>query len=194
MEQEEPRVHHRRKFTEGLIDTDRILASLDIEHGQTVLDAGCGTGYFSRLLSDEVGENGMVYAVDRNENGFEALRSGPALANVKLVVADFTKDIPIAKGSVDVFYLSTALHLQSGGLVQGLIREIKRVLRPGGTLAIVEIEKREMNFGPPMHLRRTPAELIAAMPFQPVETVKVSEHFYLQVFRNGCHGTEEGVS
>lgn len=185
MRQEQPQMQHRPKFTEGLIDADRILAALAIKQGQSVLDAGCGNGYFSRLFSDQVGGSGVVYAVDINENGFEALRIGSELPNVRIVVADFTQGIPIRDASADLFYISTAMHFQSEEQMQSMIGEIKRVLRPGGMLAIVEIEKHETDFGPPMHLRHSPAELIALMPFKPLDTVKVAEHFYMQLFRNG---------
>ena len=40
-----------KKFTEGLLFEKRILTALDIRHGQTVIDAGCGTGYMAETLS-----------------------------------------------------------------------------------------------------------------------------------------------
>ena len=40
-----------RKFSEGLLDDERILACLDIGAGQTILDAGCGSGYMALKFS-----------------------------------------------------------------------------------------------------------------------------------------------
>ena len=40
-----------RKFSEGLLDDEGILACLDIGAGQTILDAGCGSGYMALKFS-----------------------------------------------------------------------------------------------------------------------------------------------
>ena len=54
---------HKGRFTEGLLDSERILKALNIKAGQTILDAGCGNGYMSKLFSKEVAQFGKVYAL-----------------------------------------------------------------------------------------------------------------------------------
>lgn len=67
--------------------------------------------------------------------------------------------------------------------MQGFIAEVLRILKPGGRLAIVEIEKKETPFGPPLESRWSAEELKKIVPMDPVITVPVAKHFYLQVFR-----------
>jgi tRNA A58 N-methylase Trm61 len=58
---------HRKKFTEGLLDHELILKALNIRPGQTILDAGCGNGYMSKLFSNEVTQCGIVYALEQDQ-------------------------------------------------------------------------------------------------------------------------------
>jgi len=68
--------------------------------------------------------------------------------------------------------------------MQGFIREVGRLLKPDSTLAIVETEKKETLFGPPLESRYSPEELKQIVPMIPGNTVRVGEHFYLQIFLN----------
>jgi uncharacterized GH25 family protein len=54
----------------------------------------------------------------------------------------------------------------------------------GRLLAIVEIDKKETPFGPPMNRRFSPEELKEIIPLPPAGTARAGEHFYMQVFRN----------
>ena len=47
---EKQRYQHRRKFSEGLLNGELILKTLNIQAGQTILDAGCGNGYMSKAF------------------------------------------------------------------------------------------------------------------------------------------------
>ena len=68
--------------------------------------------------------------------------------------------------------------------MKGFIRESKRLLKPDALLAIVEIEKKETPFGPPLKFRYSPEELKKIVPMVPVSTVPVGNHFYMQIFQN----------
>jgi ubiquinone/menaquinone biosynthesis C-methylase UbiE len=41
----------KRKFSEGLLDTRKIIDTLEIGLGQIILDAGCGNGYMAKKFS-----------------------------------------------------------------------------------------------------------------------------------------------
>ena len=70
------------------------------------------------------------------------------------------------------------------------LNEVKRILKPAGRLAIVEIEKKETPFGPPLASRWSAEELKEVVPMDPVITVPVAKHFYMQVFQK----TDKSVS
>jgi hypothetical protein len=63
------------------------------------------------------------------------------------------------------------------------LQEVKRLLKLNAYLAIVEIEKKETPFGPPLNSRYSPEDLKNIVPFVPVNTVQVGEHFYMQIFK-----------
>jgi ubiquinone/menaquinone biosynthesis C-methylase UbiE len=175
---------HRAKFTEDLLDNDRILKALNIEAGQTILDAGCGNGYMSKLFAEEVTQSGKVYALDRDTCFLNVLRDETQGTNIETIEGDITKKTPLKASSVDLIYISTVIHVFSKTQMQGFLREAKRLLRPDAMLAIVEIEKKATPFGPPLEFRYSPEELKKIVPLVPVDTVQAGEHFYMQIFRN----------
>jgi len=181
---EEERHHHSRKSTESLLNKELILKALNIQIGQTILDAGCGNGYMSKVFSKGVAESGKVYAVDSNTEFVEVLRKETQGTNIEAIEGDITKPTQIDQSSVDLIYLSAVIHRFSKQQMQGFLREAKRLLKPNAVLAIVEIEKKETPFGPPLNIKLSPEDLKDMVPLAPLNTIRVGEHFYLQVFKN----------
>jgi SAM-dependent methyltransferase len=94
------------------------------------LEAGCGTGYFSRLLQMERGL--PVAPIDL---GWEGLRHARSMGVERLVQADALR-LPFAAGSFDVVMsLDVLPHFQPGD-EQRAVDELSRVLDPGGLLVI----------------------------------------------------------
>ena len=67
--------------------------------------------------------------------------------------------------------------------MQGFLKEVNRLLKPSGVLAVVEIEKKETPFGPPLEWRYSPEELVAIIPLVAGNTVPLAAYFYMQLFR-----------
>ncbi|MBN1625169.1 MAG: class I SAM-dependent methyltransferase [Deltaproteobacteria bacterium] len=174
----------RRRFTEGLLDLDAILKALDIKAGQTILEAGCGTGYMSKIFSKEVGPSGKVYALDTDRYFLKILEQETQATNIEVVEGDITGRTGIEDASVDMIYLSTVIYSFSRYKILGFLKESGRLLKQDGLLAIVEMEKKETPFGPPLESRYSPDELKAIIPMRPLDTVQAGEHFYMQIFRN----------
>jgi ubiquinone/menaquinone biosynthesis C-methylase UbiE len=181
---EEKRHQHRGKFSEGLLDNELILNALNIQQGQTVLDAGCGNGYMTKAFSSRVALSGKVYALDHDEHFIGILRQETQGTNVEAMECDITRSIPIDQGSVDLIYISTVIHGFSKPQLRGFLGEAQRLLKPNGLLAIVEIEKKETSFGPPLNIRFSPEELKEVVPMAPLSTIQVGKNFYMQLFRN----------
>jgi ubiquinone/menaquinone biosynthesis C-methylase UbiE len=176
--------HHRAKFSEGLLNEEVILNALNIQPGQTILDAGCGNGYMSKAFSKKVGQSGKVYALDSDKYYIGLIRKETQGTNIEAIEGDITAPTGIDRSSVDIIYLSTVMHDFSRQQVQGFLGEVNRLLKPNGVLAIVEIAKEETPFGPPLNLRFSPEELKKTVPLAPLDTIQVGEHFYMQMFRN----------
>lgn len=177
-----PQHHHRGRSSEALVDKAAILAALAVKAAQVVLDAGCGNGYMAKEFAKLVGPTGKVYALDPDGISIEALKSETQGSVIEPFVGDITAETQLAPASVDLIYLSTVVHGFSPVQMEGFLKEVKRLLKPAGKLAIMEIKKEETGFGPAMELRFSPEELRERIGLRPVTLVEVGEFFYMQVF------------
>jgi len=171
-----------KKFSEGQLDVKTILRNLNINRGQTILDAGCGNGYMAKKFSVLMGNTGIIYALDSNAELINTLKKEVKKTNIKTMVGDMTRITEIEKNSIDLVYLSTVFHVFSESQVAGFNQEVDRILKPGGELAIINIKKEDTPFGPPLEMRSSPYELRQKLSFIPRELVEVGEYFYMQMF------------
>lgn len=109
--------------------------------GMAVLEIGCGSGAYTPDVAAAIGPHGRVYALDvqagmlRQLRARLAQRTGPDHAPVTPIQGS-AYALPLADGSLDLVYLITVLQ-EIPDPVRAL-REIGRVLRPGGSVAITE--------------------------------------------------------
>ncbi len=176
--------HHKGKSSERFLNKELILQALNIQPGQTILDAGCGNGYMAKIFAKKVTPAGKVYALDPDADAIEVLRKETQGTNIEALEGDVTQPIAIESSSVDLIYLSAVIHGFSQQNMKDLIKEAQRILKPEAILAIVEIDKKETPFGPPLKIRFSPEELQDIVPLTPLNTIRVGEHFYMQMFQN----------
>jgi tRNA A58 N-methylase Trm61 len=93
---------HRGKFTEGLLDNELILKALNIKPGQTILDAGCGNGYMSKLFFNVVTLSGRVYALDPDKYLIKSLKNETQGTNIETIEGDITRPTHLSESSVDL--------------------------------------------------------------------------------------------
>lgn len=117
-----------------------VVEALGLAPGQAVADLGSGTGYFTGRLAGAVAPGGKVYAVDVDADVQEELRERmleESVDNVEIVLADFD-DTKLPDASVDlVFTVNTFHHFEDR---PEYFRNLKRVLRPGGRVAVIEYD------------------------------------------------------
>jgi ubiquinone/menaquinone biosynthesis C-methylase UbiE len=175
--------HHRRKTSEGRLDKSVILKELNILPCQTILDAGCGNGYMSKEFARLLKGTGCVYALDPDEQAIEILKKETRGTVIRSLVADITKITSIKASSVDLIYMSNVFHGFSANQIAGFQKEAQRLLKPGALVAIVEINKEETPFGPPMNIRYSPEELKQTITLAAKATIKVGKYYYMQLFK-----------
>lgn len=121
----------------GEAAVDGMLALSGVEVGPTdrLLEIGCGVGRMTRALATRAG---AVVAIDVSaEMLAKAGELNPGLCAVEWVQGDGTSLAPIADRSIDgCVSLVVFQHLPDPSLTLGYVREIGRVLRPGGWAAI----------------------------------------------------------
>jgi ubiquinone/menaquinone biosynthesis C-methylase UbiE len=172
-----------------LVDVEKVFAELKLKPGMAFLDVACGRGAYALAALRYVGAEGRVYAVDLWDEGIAALQKELAakeIRNLSAHVADVSRHIPVADQSIDSCLLATVLHdLLTIQKAEGTLSEIRRVMKEGGTLAIIEFKKIEGPPGPPIGIRITNEELIQlCRPFAlaPIKTLDVGPYNYLTLF------------
>ena len=130
--------------TEGREVYDRrmaIVAAAGATAGAVVADIGAGTGLFTRLFAHAVGASGRVYAMDVVPAFVEGtVRSAHAegLRNVIGVLGD-QSDTRLPADAVDLAFVTDAYHHFEHPAAT--LASIRRALRPGGRLLLVEFER-----------------------------------------------------
>jgi SAM-dependent methyltransferase len=119
-----------------------IVRTLGLKPGMAVADVGAGTGAFTRLVAEEVGPKGKVYAVDiapafLEHIAAEAKKRGHDQVTTIRGTQEATN---LPANSVDVAFLVDVYHhVEKPPAVLG---SIHRALRPGGHLVVVEFDRR----------------------------------------------------
>ncbi|MFD8419287.1 class I SAM-dependent methyltransferase [Streptomyces sp. NPDC059466] len=136
--------HVREFFTARAADWDvrfpddgpayaAAAAELGLREGDRVLDAGCGTGRALPPLRAAVGPSGVVIGADLTPAMLTAAVRAGQDRKGRLLLADVAA-LPLRTGSLDaVFGAGLIAHLPNP---EANLRELARVVRPGGTLAL----------------------------------------------------------
>ncbi len=133
---------------------EQVVERLDCRPGMTVVDLGSGTGYFVHYLSNAVGPEGRVLALDSDRAMVDALNARverDGLRNVKpeMITAD---DPALTAGSVDRILIVNTWHHISDRVAYA--EKLRAALDPGGLLLIVDFTIQSPH-GPPPQMRLT---------------------------------------
>ena len=111
------------------------------------------------------------------------------IGNLEALTADVTKNIPLESESIDLSLMANVLHgFVANNEVEGSLREITRVLKAGGTLAVVDFKKINSTPGPPLSIRMTPEEvdaLISRYGYTKEQVIEAGPYHYAVVFSKG---------
>ncbi|WP_292387562.1 class I SAM-dependent methyltransferase [Methanosarcina sp. UBA5] len=128
-------------FRRKLQPPDKLIKRSGITEEMRILEVGCGSGAFTTFAAKAIGIKGEVYALDIQPKMLMQLKkklSRPEnrdIINIKLVEGDAHK-LPFDDNSFDVVYTVTVL--QELPDKNKALKEMKRVLKPGGILAVTE--------------------------------------------------------
>jgi ubiquinone/menaquinone biosynthesis C-methylase UbiE len=162
---------------------EKTLRRLGFADGQVLCDIGAGSGLFALPAARMTRQK--VLALDINPAMLATIRSRAqeaGLSNLELIPVDGPA-LNVAAGSVDLALLVTVLHEVLDK--PPFIAEIRRILRPGGRLAVIEFFKARTPLGPPPAERLSPQEvtdLVLPAGFTLAEQFELGPNFYCQIF------------
>ncbi|MCB2193810.1 MAG: class I SAM-dependent methyltransferase [Deltaproteobacteria bacterium] len=144
-------------------DPEHLWRVLGLDFGTRLADLGCGPGEYALEAARRVGPQGHVWALDKDGHTLEALAKvaqARGLNNLTTLTADLRQPLPLDDAVADICLLAMMLHTIKFTLAEGgLFREVRRILRRGGRMAVINFSMADFSFGPPPHLRITPEEL-----------------------------------
>jgi ubiquinone/menaquinone biosynthesis C-methylase UbiE len=125
------------RFRYRFFSPARIIAGSGVRVGQTVLEVGCGTGYFTVPLARLIGNRGHLFAIDVVPQSVELVSEKLRIAGLKAV--DVVKADAMETGFAAARFDEAVLF----GVIPApmlplnrLLPEMHRVLRVGGTMAV----------------------------------------------------------
>jgi arsenite methyltransferase len=154
-----------------------VIMALSLREGETVADIGAGSGYFTFRLASPVGEKGRVYAVDTGPDMI--LHMNRQIRDMKLrnivTVLSAPDDPLLMDGSIDRFFIcDTWHHIQNQAQYLALM---KKMLKPGGQVIMIDFQKRELPVGAPMEMKIARKDLVQQMESNGFKLVR--EHTFL---------------
>lgn len=124
---------------------DEVIKALDLKAGQTVVDLGAGSGYFTWRFAKAVGPGGKAIGLEIESNlvdkmKADASRRGLANYEARLVPTD---DPQLAPDSVDVIFMCDTYHHINNRVAY--FTKARQSLRQGGRLVILDMVRAGKN-------------------------------------------------
>jgi arsenite methyltransferase len=154
-----------------------VIHALNLKSGEVIADIGAGSGYFTFRLSHFVGDKGKVYAVDVSPDMIlhinRRIREQKA-NNVVTVLAD-PDDPLLPDQSVNRFFICEVWnHIENQTKYLALM---KKMLKPGGEVVMIDFHKKEFPVGPPMNMKIAREDVIKRLESNGYHLTK--EHSFL---------------
>ncbi len=142
---------------------EEVLKALAIKPGEAIADIGAGSGYFAFKFARPVGDGGHVYAVDINSDMILFMNRkirDMKLKNVSTILS--APDDPlIIDGSVNRFFVCNTWHHVQNRI--GYLGLIKKALKPGGQIIVMDYKKEQLPVGPPPEMKMAREEVLKEM-------------------------------
>jgi len=154
---------------------DLLIETLKLKPGEVAADIGCGTGYYSWRMAKKVGEKGLIYAVDIQQEMLDLLVKKMAerkIINVKGVLGTIT-DPRLPANAVDLVLLVDVYH--EFDHPYEMLEAICRALKPGGRVVFVEFRAEDPKVPIKEVHKMSVAQVRKEMSAQPLEWVETIE-------------------
>jgi len=130
---------------------EEMINSVGFQKGWSVLDAGSGSGSFIPILSKILGNDGSIHAIDLAPENIDAINSlienNKHFCNVTTKLGDI-RFLPYDTNSFDAIWCANVFQYLTDEDKQQAFTELLRVVRPGGLIAIKELDLTASFVGP----------------------------------------------
>jgi ubiquinone/menaquinone biosynthesis C-methylase UbiE len=116
-----------------------LLDRVEISRGGRVLDAGCGSGAFLPHLSDLVGRDGALTAIDLVEENAALAATRRTICPLRTDQGDLL-NLPYPTASFDAAWCANAVQYLDDDDLARALAELRRVVRPGGVVAVKDLD------------------------------------------------------
>jgi ubiquinone/menaquinone biosynthesis C-methylase UbiE len=122
-----------RRFREKLLEPARL------QNGEGVLDVGCGTGALALAAKRRVGPAGTVHGIDAGLEMIARAKHKASRASLDICFhMAHAQSLPFPDAQFDVVLSTVMLHHLPRKVRPQALREMRRVLKPGGRLLAVD--------------------------------------------------------
>jgi ubiquinone/menaquinone biosynthesis C-methylase UbiE len=140
-----------------------VLTALGLKSGEIIADIGAGSGYFTFRIAHHLGAKGKVFAVDVSPDMIRHINRrirDLKTTNVVSVLAD-PDDPLLAERSINRFFICNVWHHVENPTKY--LSMMKKMLRPGGEIVMIDFHKKELPLGPPLEMKIAREDLIKQM-------------------------------
>ncbi len=167
---------------------NKNIAQFRLTHGMNVADIGSGSGAYAIAASEIIGD-GVLYAVDVQKEMLSILDSEAKklrLNNIRTIWGDVEREAgtKIADSVIDACILSNVLFQIDNK--DACIVEVKRILKPGGKVLVVDWSDSWSGMGPHKDLVHSEGQTYALFEkhkMKPVEEIMAGDHHYGIIFK-----------
>lgn len=120
----------------------RMLDLAELRPGDSILDVGCGTGTLLLAAAARVGPSGRLHGIEPAGEMIAHARSKAKARGLSIDIVKGSADsLPYPASTFDAVFCTLALHHVSPALRTDAVREMRRVLRPGGRIVVADLQR-----------------------------------------------------
>lgn len=167
------------------------LQALGLDNTDIVADIGCGIGYFTIPIADTIKPTNKVFALDVSEEMLLEVEKRVKFADAKNIITIQTDeyDLKLYNNMVSFSLIVNVLHEIEDK--EKFVKEIKRITKKNGKIAIIEWEKKPSKRGPAIADRLNKKDvkmLLETINFRIVIERTFADYFYAIVAEGSLSG------
>ena len=130
---------HNNPLVKYVVDPYSILLEAGIKEGQTVLEVGCGSGFFTIPAAQLLSKKGQIYALDINEIAMKDIKRKMYSRNIQNIIPlqQDAMNTTLDSNSIDLaFFFGVPRLFRMKDVFNKVFSEMARIIKPGGFISI----------------------------------------------------------